>query len=257
MSQENFTVVWSFRNRIDILTKSILSADKTCPKEVNFCLVDGASDDNTIKQLRLLCNEISARKVRICESAYRTTCQEAWNLGIMLSSGRYVILTSSDCIFLNHGWFEVLKNKMKSGSQYVLIENHSVFCIDKKLVGTIGFFDEAFSHGPHVDVDYMIRTSEQNISVDNIPNRGFYTHKDDIEITKKRLVGEVADRLPMHDFINEDIFNSKWESGWVGWRGAINSGETALPHPPTHISQVKRKIDELEYHSIYKSRYKY
>jgi hypothetical protein len=32
---QGYTVVWSFRNRIDVLIKSIESADKYFPKEVN------------------------------------------------------------------------------------------------------------------------------------------------------------------------------------------------------------------------------
>lgn len=49
---QGYTVVWSFRNRIDVLIKSIETADKYFPKEVNFCLVDAASSDETIKKLR-------------------------------------------------------------------------------------------------------------------------------------------------------------------------------------------------------------
>ena len=56
--ENNVTIVWSFRNRIDVLKKSILSADKTTPKNVNFCLVDAASTDETIKELRDFCNKI-------------------------------------------------------------------------------------------------------------------------------------------------------------------------------------------------------
>src|SRR5258706_11789846 len=102
------TLVWSFRNRFDIFKKSILTADKTCPKYVNFCLVDGASDESTIRKLRIFCNSIKNRKIRICESAYRSTVSEAWNLGIMLSDSRYVVFISSDVEFKNRQWIKDL-----------------------------------------------------------------------------------------------------------------------------------------------------
>ena len=95
------TLIWSFRNRIDILKQSIETAHTCSPISVNFCLVDAASTDETIKELREFVNKIEGRKIRICESVYRTTLPQAWNLGIMLSNTRYVAFASSDVLFLN------------------------------------------------------------------------------------------------------------------------------------------------------------
>lgn len=256
MSNENFTIAWSFRNRLDVFKKSIESADMTCPKGVDFNLVDASSTDDTIRELRVFCNSIAGRIVRICESAYRTSLSEAWNLGMMLSKNRYIIFASSDTVFLKPGWFELFKQAAISGGGYILMVNHSLFCIDKKCIPLLGWFDEEFKPGPHFDVDYMIRASENNVRYLNIPNSGYYYHEDDIETTKSRLVGEVQDRLPMHDFTNEDIFKSKWESAWEGWRNAIKNGSTVLPHPPTHITQVRRKIEEIDAHPLYTKKYK-
>ena len=80
MEDSNFTLAWSFRNRKEILFRSIETADKTCPKSVDFCLVDAASDDSTIRSLREFCNKISDRTIRICEATYRSSLTEAWNL---------------------------------------------------------------------------------------------------------------------------------------------------------------------------------
>jgi hypothetical protein len=256
MPQENFTISWSFRNRIDVFKKSIESADSTCPKGVDFNFVDAASKEDTIRELRLFCNSIEVRTVRVCEATYRTSLSESWNLGMMLAKNRYIIFASSDTMFLKPGWFEALKSVAISGAEYILMGNHSLFCIDKKCIPRLGWFDEGFEVGPHFDVDYMIRASENNIQFRNIPNNGYYFHEDDVEVAKKRLVGEVLDRLPMHGFTNEDIFNNKWESGWEGWRNAIKNGSTVLPHPPTHISQVRRKIEEIDAHPLYTKKYK-
>ena len=250
-----YTLVWSFRNRIDIFIESIRSADATSPKEVNFCLVDGSSDENTITKLREFCNTIHDRTIRICESTYRTTCQEAWNLGIMLSDTSHVLFTSSDCILEKPGWVEAFDQTFAAGADYVIVENHSLFGISRNLVATIGWFDEVFQRGPHVDVDYMIRATELCKSIVVISNDGYHTHFDDIEVTKKRLVSDVPDRLEMHTCTNENIFKQKWQSSWPGWKDAIASGATAMPHPPTHINTVKRIRDEINSHPLYTKRY--
>ena len=75
-----YTIVWSFRNRIDVLIESIRSADENFQKEVNFCLVDAASSEETIKKLRLFLNTIEDRVVRVCESAFRTNFASHCNL---------------------------------------------------------------------------------------------------------------------------------------------------------------------------------
>jgi hypothetical protein len=254
--KENFTVSWSFRNRIDVFKRSIESADKTCSKEVNFNLIDAASTEDTIRELRTFCNSIKDRIIRICESTYRSSLSESWNLGMMLTENRYVIFSSSDTIFLREGWFEALRLPMIRGGEYVLMENHSVFCIDKKCIPRLGWFDEEFVAGPCFDVDYMIRASESKINFRIIPNIGYYFHGDDYETHKKRITEEVADRLPMHDFTNERIFNNKWESSWAGWEPVIKAGSIDLPHPPTHISQVRRKYSEIDAHPMYTKKYR-
>jgi glycosyltransferase involved in cell wall biosynthesis len=248
--ENNVTIVWSFRNRIDVLKKSILSADKTTPKNVNFCLVDAASTDETIKELRDFCNKIDNRIIRICESAYRTSLSEAWNLGMMLSDSRYVIFSSSDVEFISDAWFKVITS---TNSEYVLLENHAVFLIDKLSIPSLGWFDEGFLSGPHFDVDYMIRASENNIRFSIIQNLGYYLHGDTEEETISRTTSEVEDRLPMNTLENEEYFMSKWQSGWPGWRNHLNS--VHKPHPPTHITQVQRKVSEIDPHPLYTKKY--
>jgi len=248
--KSNFSLIWSFRNRLDIFKESIASAHKTCPLDINFILVDGGSDDTTIKNLRQFVNNIEERNVRICESSYRTTCQEAWNMGIFLSVSRYIMITSSDCIFLNEGWLNDFKTGFESGSKYIIIENHSLFGIDKKLVAKIGWFDENFSHGPHIDVDYMIRTSEVGEEVIIFNNNNYYSHKDSEESVKNRLSGNVKDSLPIISIENDRYFKEKWETNWPGYT------LVSQPHPPTHISQVKRKLPEQDIYPLKSKSYK-
>lgn len=252
---EKYTIVWSFRNRFEVLRKSIETADKFTPKSVDFCLVDAASTDETIKQLREYCNTIIDRKVRICESSYRSGLSEAWNLGMMLTDSRYVIFSSSDVEFLSPNWFyEVYNYHTQSKSEYILIENHAVFLIDKKAIPKMGWFDEEFIAGPHFDCDYMIRASENGVRLSIIANNNYYTHVGETQDDSiKRTTSNVPDRLPMNDLTNEKYFKLKWASGWSGWESYLN--QVHKPHPPTHINQAQRNKLEIDAHPIYTKKY--
>jgi glycosyltransferase involved in cell wall biosynthesis len=255
---EDVTIVWSFRNRINLLKRSIKSADETTPKNVNFCLVDADSSEETIRELREFCNTIPDRKIRICESSYRTTLSEAWNLGIMLSPTKYIVFASSDIHFLTPSWFNIIKAGITNKARYLLLENHSVFMIDKDIIPVMGWFDEGFGLGPHFDVDFMIRASEHNIPVNIYPAQGTYSHNsseeesssihNDLDVTN-RVANQIEDRLPMNDMFNEIVFKNKWESSWAGWT------PSSTPHPPTHISQARRKISEVDPHPSYTKKY--
>ena len=253
---EGFTVAWSFRNRGDILFESIRSAHETCPASVDFCLVDAASDEEMIRSLRVFCNGLEGRRIRICESSYRSSLSEAWNLCMMLTENRYVIFASSDVIFKKEGWFPLIQQSC-AHYQYILLNNHAVFCLDKKAILKMGWFDERFIPGPHFDPDLMIRASENNVSLVNLGNDGFFVHGDEADksVAKIRHTEEVKDRLPMNNYHNEDYFRSKWGSSWPGWRTAIERGEVHLPHPPTHISQAQRLFKEIDPHPIYTEKY--
>ena len=137
--KNSITLIWSFRNRIDVLIRSIQTADATCPKDIPFMLVDADSEENSIKQLREFLNTIIDRKIRVCETDYRTSLSEAWNLGMMLTDSRYVVFSSSDVEFLNGGWHEKIKNGVSNGFEYVLIENHAVFLFDVSMFQPSGF----------------------------------------------------------------------------------------------------------------------
>lgn len=252
------TLIWSFRNRFEVFKSSIISAHQYFPIEVNFCLVDAASNDETIRQIRELANSIPDRKIRICESAYRSSLSEAWNLGMMLSETRYVIFASSDVLFLSPILFHhIAVSHHKSKSKYILVENHAVFLLDKQIIPKAGWFDESFVPGPHFDCDYMIKASEAKENIIIIPNeingKPLYTHGDTIEESIQRTSSEVKDRLPMHDFTNDTVFKEKWLTNWPGW--APYAYEAYKPHPPTHINQVKRLKPEIDPHPFYTKKY--
>jgi glycosyltransferase involved in cell wall biosynthesis len=251
MEETDVTIVWSFRNRLDIFKKSILTADKNFPKGIKFCLIDAASSESTIRELRQFVNSIPDRQIRICESAYRSTLSEAWNLGMMLSDTKFIIFASSDVEFHSSDIFRLFKKaEERNKSKYILLENHAVFMLNKKIIKSVGWFDEAFAIGPCFDCDYMIRASEAGERIVIIDNNNLYTHYDTEEVTKNRLTSDVQDRLPMHDRTNDYIFKDKWQTSWEGWKDYPR----VISHPPTRIEQVLRKRKEIDPHPMYTSK---
>ncbi len=175
---------------------------------------------------------------------------------MMLTNNRYVIFCSSDCVFHKPGWFELLKAKIDEGFEYILFNNHSVFAFDKKAIPKMGWFSEEYSIGPHFDVDFMIRSSESGIKFAIIEDKTFYDNTGLGGNYTERIKNPEKDYLPMNDFTNEHIFRAKWRSNWIGWEEATKRNLKDLPHPPTHISQVKRLRPEINPHPLYTRKYK-
>jgi hypothetical protein len=177
----------------------------------------------------------------------------------MLSPTKYVVFASSDIHFLNNGWYNLIENGITNKTKYLLLENHSVFMLDKEVIPIIGWFDENFGLGPHFDVDFMIRASEKGVMVTIYSAMGTYSHNsseeetnvihNDLDVTN-RVANQIEDRLPMNDNYNEIIFKNKWQSDWAGWT------PNSTPHPPTHISQVRRNTDEVDPHPLYTNKYR-
>lgn len=244
------TIVWTFKNRIANLVRSLDTAHKTCSPMVKFCLIDGGTNRSGLEHLKQwLSTNMKQRLINICESPNGTSICEGWNLGMYLAPTRYVIFASSDVVFNRVGWEEEMCARFKEGKEYILLENHAVFGFDKRVIPKMGWFDENYKSGPHFDVDFMIRASENGVKLHISHNYGFYDHADSAEETKDRLTKDCPDRLPMNDFHNEDYFKNKWRTDWPGWRESIARGiYNPLPHPPTSIAQVSRLSSETNWH---------
>ena len=239
METSDFTLVCSYKNRLETLTNMLWSANSTFYLDTDFLLVDGGSDYDTLEGLRKSCGTME-RNVRFLDCEPNSLWQ-AWNYGYLHCSTRYVIYASSDVVFHTAGFMEYIMSSLKVGYQYILLGNHAVFCIDRACLPKLGMWDEKFNNGPHADCDYMIRASEAGIKVDCGPNM-WYNHGDTAEESKERLGEGLKDRLPMNDLHNERWFKKKWLSNWPGWEHAPDP--TNLPHPPTSIGQVVRQYRE-------------
>lgn len=239
-----FTIVWSFRNRIDTLIRSIESSLKELDNQFDILLIDANSSIEELSKLRRWIIEKNLPNIRLCETYRRSSLSEAWNLGIMLSESSHIVFISSDVEFISPKWFDIIKNAAITGHKYILLENHAVFCINRDIITYVGWFDEGFGIGPHFDTDYYIRVSEQDIEPFSHPAEGIYLHgHDNPEIEQKRKEENFEDRLPMHDLANEAYFKLKWISNWSGWQSG--------GHPPNHISMCTRSFNEVDQHPMY------
>ena len=249
MTPKDFTLVCSFKNRYKNVWDLADSADDYLHNDVRFLFVDGGSDYSELKKIRshLLTPEMFDREIKILECEPNSLVQ-AWNYGFLHSNTRYIIFASSDVVFYADGCIEYIMGKIKEGCQYILVENHAVFCIDRAALPKMGVFDEGFNNGPHFDCDYMIRASEAGIKIECGPN-AWYNHSDTAEESKQRLGEGIEDRLPMNDLHNERWFKEKWKSNWPGWENAPNP--LNLPHPPTSIGQVNRLLPEVCPYSLF------
>lgn len=244
------TLAWSIKNRPDEVIKSIKSADLSAAGDTRFLLVDAASENENLARIKYVISKIE-RPIKIIESYKCMSLPQAWNLAMMLCGTDKIIFASSDVVFNKSGWNESLNNALVA-MPYVLIDNHSVFGLDiKTMTSKVGWFDENFKSGPHFDPDYMIRASEAGIPIGIIKNF-YYSHGDDDATKLERLTSDVKDRLPMNDFVNEEYFMKKWGSNWPGWKEAIARKELHMPHPPTNITQVTRKLQEIDFHPGYR-----
>lgn len=80
-----------------------------------------------------------------------------WNMGLLHSLNRYVIICNDDLIFQDNDPLPKVLAKHNEGYPVVhLTENWSCFSIDKKFINQIGWFDENFMHSWE-DVDFRYR----------------------------------------------------------------------------------------------------
>jgi hypothetical protein len=87
-----------------------------------------------------------------------------WNQGIVQAPTRYVIV-SSDHLFFSPGWAESLLSYLNSPQPAPHISlslpmSFACFCLDKALIGRIGWFDHNFTRAYFEDEDWYLRLQE-------------------------------------------------------------------------------------------------
>ncbi len=238
----DYSLIWSWKNRLEIIKNSVYTAHFYIPPEIQFILVDGGSTRENRKELRKFCDLLDRDIVFV--EGNGNTLWRAWNIGLDVAKTRYCVFASSDVVFNRSGLITALDESLLDGYKYCLVDNHAVFMMDRAIIPKVGLFDENFINGPHADCDYLIRVTEAGVPWRCIHN-SFYKHEDTPQETIQRTTFSVVDRLPMNTFENENYFRSKWKTDWPGWKDYVN--QVHKPHPPISISQVTRIVDEVNW----------
>lgn len=99
--QPLLTVITASYNRVEFLGEAIASTEKYGDR-VEHVVVDGGSTDGTLELLQK-----HPRIVWISEPD--TGVYDAWNKGLILSSGRFVGFLNSDDVYIDNGFSEMLQ----------------------------------------------------------------------------------------------------------------------------------------------------
>lgn len=183
------------RNRLDSLYNNTLaSVIKTCPKDLEVLVLEDSSDEH-IRNTDIR-NHIS--NLSVCEIPFKSSCAHTWNLSIILSRTQYVIICADD-LELRPGWYEALIEQINLKYDYILIDNHRLFCINKGVIPYLGWPDENFKGGCFEDCDMMVRVRHKKIRLSNITSN-WAIHKDAAQSTKVSW-----DYTP-----NKKYFGEKW-----------------------------------------------
>jgi GT2 family glycosyltransferase len=107
---------------------------------------------------------------------------KAVNLGLIVSSGEFVILLNNDCFLLNKNWIEILEYPFtihpKAGITGPALQRFTdklqgfiFFCvmIKRNVIHTIGYLDETFEIGHGEDADYTFKAINAGYEMYQVP----------------------------------------------------------------------------------------
>lgn len=135
-----------------------------------------------------------------------------WNKALIFAPTDWVLLCNDDIEF-KQGWLEYLEEKIAAGAHDLIhLFGYGCFLMHKKLLLSVGWFDERFRGGGYEDNDYQLRIMEAGLKSRVDISRDF------IYRNGGREIGHFVDHTKyMHQDLslpwkhdNEPWFNSKW-----------------------------------------------
>jgi hypothetical protein len=132
--------------------KSLLICDLV-PSQIS-CYFNPVKDLKELKDAMNFCFE---NKIEVHEYESYTCLSKLFNDSIIKSKSEYHLISNDDVIFKNPAWIKQVLMEHERGHHLVKAsEAFSAFSISKRLVNSIGFFDENFSWAWE-DADYRLR----------------------------------------------------------------------------------------------------
>jgi hypothetical protein len=86
---------------------------------------------------------------------------QLWNSLIMISSTEWTLVCNDDIKF-HKGWYEYLIDNLDKYLQ-INLQHYGGFCVSKRMILKLGWFDETLRGGGFEDVDWQLRIGESDL----------------------------------------------------------------------------------------------
>lgn len=170
----DMTICFYIRNRTEFVTKAIKSIRETSDPSIPIVIIQDNSNDETLRLIRRW--SMSQSNVNLVENPCKSSCAHLWNMSILLSPTRYVLICGDDAVF-HPGWLERLEELVAQGYEYIMGCNHGAFLVDKSIIPKFGYAEERFIDGNYEDNDMVLRLIKRGIKFTNIIEEKLITHE--------------------------------------------------------------------------------
>jgi len=263
-------VVVASYNRPECLQETLGAISAAGRRFVNRTVIDDHSDWGKFKQIRTIC---ATNDFRLLRKKERNGLAKAWNLGIISSHARRVLVLVDDVILRPDGeWMDFMVDSFNSRYDFVYVFKKKCWAIDKAIIPLLGWYDEKFPFCGYGDGDLYHRlwllaqesklkfvpgdfdpksTSDSNPYAFHIPHR-------ESEITEKRVWAHGEEH-----FESCKYYHQKWEidvekiferepslraklNGKEGTHGYLDA--IGWRSYTVHRSIVRKKIEEEDFY---------
>lgn len=187
---------------------------------------DSPTKEESICISRQAQSVIGANTIIIPEKSSLT---ELWNHCIMFTNTDWVLVCNDDAQF-HGGWLEYLQQHLNTNQfDQINLLHYGGFCIHKRFILKVGWFDERFRGGGFEDIDHQLRVNESNYKdlVDRSQDFKLMSHH------------KFSDGTDWHGLNNDQWILQKWGRRDL-WNWKIPSF---------------RKHGEIDWHPAYTIRY--
>jgi len=221
-------------------------------------VIDSYSNEENLKRNIEICGEYG---FSLCLKGHRTGTANSYNLAMLYSDSRHVIISADDIIFLPDGlWLEEIEKGFEQG--YFKIEVPTTgsepptvaWAVDKNIVTKIWWLDERFTASGCEDNDWIIRLREElrtNKVLPDYNRNGLLFHMEEAVQPSYWKYG--TDRSD-----NKDFFLEKWKirrdalMNFPDRKMMTDDELIQFVHLPGH---VERQLDEIDFYPEVTARY--
>ena len=153
LTKENLTMALFTKDRYEPLQKCINSFTSTAPEGTQVMVIED-QPKNRFRNSGLI---PEYEHLHVVEMPKKSSCAHLFNLCLLLTETRFVLVTQDDIIFNSDKWLKIAEEKLEEGYECILMHNWSAYIIDKKCLPRFGYADERFKGGAWEDADLSLR----------------------------------------------------------------------------------------------------